>query len=191
MAEANVARRDMLMWYPMRVAYGDERRLLHIKEKLEEEHLKTYLPMRYLYEKTDDWDVRQRLVPAIYGLIFVYSTQSLITELKMTRREFQPLRYFSNQFSEAGDDHLLTVPVRQMENFIKVTSVKDDHLVYLDYNGDFLLKPGKKVRITDGPFKGAEGEIKRIKKSQCVVVQVDGVAAVAITFVPKAWLELI
>ena len=53
------------------------------------------------------------------------------------------------------------------------------------------LKPGRHVLITDGDFKGAEGVIKRIKKRQCVVVQIEGIAAVAITFVPSAWLTTI
>ncbi len=37
----------------------------------------------------------------------------------------------------------------------------------------------------------AEGAILRIKKRKCVVVEVKGICAVAITFVPSDWLELI
>jgi transcription antitermination factor NusG len=43
---------------------------------------------------------------------------------------------------------------------------------------------GRRVRITAGRFKGVEGVIKRIKKNKYFLIQIDGVAAVAITYVP-------
>ena len=85
------------------------------------------------------------------------------------------------------------VPHRRLmpaiRNLIFVHSSQDDRVQFLEYNHEFLAKPGKRVRVTDGDVKGSEGIIRRIKKNQCVVVQVEGVAAVAITFVPSAWLE--
>jgi len=43
--------------------------------------------------------------------------------------------------------------------------------------------------VTDGDFAGVEGTIKRVKKNKCVVVQIENVAAVAIAFLPAAFLE--
>ena len=123
------------------------------------------------------------------NLIFVNASQQRITELKMYNKDCQPLRYMTNPFSHDDTDYLLTVPDHQMENFIRVASVKDDRLLYLDPNVEYLNKPGKKVRITDGDFKDAEGVIKRIKNNKRVVVEIQGVAAVAITYVPSVWLE--
>jgi transcription antitermination factor NusG len=48
---------------------------------------------------------------------------------------------------------------------------------------------GRRVRITAGRFKGVEGVIKRIKKNKFFLIQIDGVAAVAITYVPADCLE--
>lgn len=45
--------------------------------------------------------------------------------------------------------------------------------------------------MTDGPFKGAEGHIKRIKKDRRVVVAIGGVVAVAITYIHPKFLEKI
>ena len=177
-----------LHWFPMRITYGRNERMFRFKEQLDAEGLENFLPLRYQYDKTEDWDVRQELVPAVHGLIFIRSTRQKLTELKMTRREFEPMHYMTNQLREDENERILTVPDRQMENFMRVASVRDGRVVFLDYT-EFIAKPGKRVRITDGDFKGAEGVIKRIKKSQCVVVQIEGVAAVAITFVPSAWLE--
>ena len=107
----------------------------------------------------------------------------------MFNKECNSLRYMTNPFSHSDDDYLLTVPDRQMENFIRVAAVQDDSLFYLDPNAEFLRVPGRKVRITDGNFKDAIGTIKRIKNNKRVVVEIQGVVAVAITFVPTVWLE--
>lgn len=183
-------KRKQMLWYPMRIAYGRDERVLRFKQQLDVEGIENFLPLRYKYMKTDDWDVEKKLVPAVHGLIFVYSTQEKLTELKMTRKEFEPLHYMTNQLAENSDDSILTVPTSQMENFMHVASLQDDRFIYLE-NMEFVAKPGKKVRITEGDFKGVEGVIKRIKKNQCVVVQIEGIAAIALTFVPPVWLEVI
>ena len=182
--------RKQSMWFPMRIVYGRDERMLRLKQQLDDVGVENFLPLRYRYRKTEEWDVEKKLVPAIHGLIFVYSTQERLTELKMTHREFEPMHYMTNLFAESPRDSILTVPVSQMQNFMRVASVQDDRFVYLD-NMDFVAKPGKKVRITEGDFKGVEGVVKRIKKNQCVVVQIEGIAAIALTFVPFAWLEVI
>ena len=181
-------KRRMQLWYPMRVAYGRDERVIRLKQHLDNEGIENFLPMRYKYTKTEQWDVEKELIPAIHGLIFVHSSQEKLTELKMTRREFEPLHYMTNQLAEDGNTPLLTVPQKQMTDFMRVASIQDERFIYME-NLAFVAKPGKRVRITDGQFKGVEGVIKRIKKSQCIVVQVEGVAAIALTFVPSAWLE--
>ena len=45
------------------------------------------------------------------------------------------------------------------------------------------------MRVTEGPFKGAEGIIRRIKKDRKLLVAINGVVAVAISHVPAAFLE--
>ena len=47
------------------------------------------------------------------------------------------------------------------------------------------------MRINEGAFAGVEGVIKRIKRNKHVVVQIEGVTAVAITFVPSSYLSII
>ena len=82
------------------------------------------------------------------------------------------------------------MPDKQMEDFIRVASVRDDSVMFLDCS-DFLRSPGTRVRVTEGPFAGVEGVIKRIRRNKRVVVQIDGVAAVAITFVPPSALMVL
>jgi transcription antitermination factor NusG len=62
--------------------------------------------------------------------------------------------------------------------------------MFLDYK-EFIGKEGRRVRINEGAFAGVEGVIKRIKRNKHVVVQIEGVTAVAITFVPSSYLSII
>ena len=185
---ATVDRRTQTLWYPMRITYGRVERMLYFQELLEKEKLEYFLPMRCEFQKTIDWDVRKEFVPAIHGLIFIHSSQAHLTELKMTRREFAPMHYWTNLFSTGEHDKLLVVPDRQMENFKSAYTKYDERVSLLEYT-DFIAKPGKRVRIVQGDFENTVGTIKRIKKNQCVIVEIEGVAAIAITFVPPSWLQ--
>ena len=186
-AKKSVPRKELVLWYPMRVSYGREEK---IKEALDTLNIRNFLPMQRQRGWVDDkGEPHQKLVPAVRNLIFIHSSQEHITELKMFNKECDSLRYMTNPFSHSDDDYLLTVPDRQMENFIRVAAVQADSLFYLDPNAEFLRVPGRKVRITDGNFKDAIGTIKRIKNNKRVVVEIQGVVAVAITFVPTVWLD--
>ena len=77
-----------------------------------------------------------------------------------------------------------------MEDFIRISSIHDDRVMFLEYN-DYLRHVGKRVRIIEGQFAGVEGVIKRIKNNRRVVVQIEGIAAVAITYVPTRALEFL
>lgn len=48
---------------------------------------------------------------------------------------------------------------------------------------------GDRVVVTDGPFKGAEGHIRRIKKDRRLVVTIAGVVAVATTYIHPSMLK--
>ena len=172
-------------WYPMRVTYGRE---VKVKEALDKLGIDNFLPMHYELVDPGDGNKRRLLVPAIHNLIFIYDSREDITLLKTTRREFQPLRYITKHFAESVADNILTVPETQMRNFMRVASVQDDSVIFLD-NSDFLSKVGRRVLITEGYFAGVEGVVKRIKKNKHVVVQLEGLAAVAVTYVPASCLR--
>ena len=171
-----------IRWYPMRVTYHRE---LRIKEQLDLMGIENFVPMHY--DLTDSSDgLRKTLVPAIHNLIFVHASQEVLTHLKMHKKEFEPMRYMMKA-SANGMLEILHVPDRQMEDFIKVTSSQDEHVIFLDVRDSSNM--GRRVRITAGRFKGIEGVIKRIKKNKYFLIQIDGVAAVAITYVPADCLE--
>ena len=173
-------------WYPMRVTYSREEK---VKEALDRLEVENFLPMRYDLVKNKDGKPKRKLVPAVPNLIFVHSTQAVITELKMTRRELQPLRYMTDRVADRVN-HILCIPDRQMQNFMRVAKVQDDTVFFLQTN-DYLNKEGQRVRVVDGDFAGVEGVIKRVKRNKHVVVQLEGLVAVAIAYIPGAYLQLI
>jgi len=172
-------------WYPMRVTYGRE---VKVKEALDKLGIDNFLPMHYELVDPGDGNKKRLLVPAIHNLIFIHDSREDITLLKTTRREFQPLRYITKHFAESVADNILTVPETQMRNFMRVASVQDDSVMFLD-NSDYLNRVGRRVLITEGYFAGVEGVVKRIKKNKHVVVQLEGLAAVAVTYVPASCLR--
>ncbi len=157
-----------------------------MKAHFDELGIESFVPMKYEMDEEASTG-RERLVPAIHNLIFVHSTQETLTELKMGKREFAPLRYMMRH-KDNGETEVMTVPDREMDNFIKATSIQDRSVLLVD-DSDYFSKIGRVVRITAGQFKDIVGVVKRIKRNRCVVVRIQGVAAAIIANVPSRFVE--
>lgn len=163
----------------MRVCYANARRLMDMASLLEERHIEHYVPM----ECVKRGDVLEE-VPAVNNLIFIRGTAEGLQELKHTTG-FTYLRWIMRPVD--GQSEIIWVRDKDMEDFIRVTSERNQQVVYLN-NLEFALKPGARVQVKEGPFAGVEGVVKSIKKHLCVVVPVDKLLAVAIMNVPRKWL---
>ena len=164
----------------MRVTYNRE---LKVKDLLDALDIETFIPMQYRIIGVTGGSRERRLVPVIHNLIFVHSTQQVLTELKKERGESLPIRYMTRPRIDRGGHEIIRVPEKQMEDFIRVASAQMDDVLFLE-EGDYLSQIGRRVRITKGYFAGVEGIIKRIKRNRRVVVSIEGVAAVATTYIP-------
>lgn len=174
---------DPESWFPMRVTYSRE---LKVKAELDRLGIENFLPMTYRLADADTENPRRELVPAINNLIFVRSSKSRINSLKSTEL-LQPLRYIMDR--TAGQGHtIMTVPDAQMENFMRVASRTDDSVLFLN-DETVVGKEGKRVLITGGVFDGITGVIRRVKRCKRVVVELEGIASVAIAFVPAVLLK--
>ena len=178
---------DPKSWFPMRVTYQRE---MKVKAELDRLGIENFVPMRYkVMESQNDGDteLRRVLVPAINNLIFVRSTQEQLRELKQTNEVLEPLRYMMDR--TASLEHaIMTVADREMENFMRVASRTDDSVMFLD-NETVVGKEGKRVEIMGGAFEGVTGVIRRVKRCKRVVVEIEGVASVAIAWVPAGVLK--
>ena len=175
--------REEKVWFAIRVTYNRE---LKVKEDLDTKGITCFVPMQYRREERGGVMVK-RLVPSVHNLIFIYLTPTEMKEYKSTTD--LPIRYIMSR-GERGTRHPIIVPTREMENFIKVAGTYDEKLVYLNPDpGDFAK--GERVRIIGGTFAGAEGIFVRVKGDRRVVVNVEGLVAVATTFVHPSMIEKI
>ena len=155
---------DPQLWFPMRVTYSRE---MKVKNELDRLGLKNFLPMKYKVMDADTDHPHRELVPAINNLIFVHSSQEQISHLKATNGVLELMRFMVDHTIQ--EEHtIMTVP-------------EDENCV--------VGKEGKRVLITGGDFEGVTGTIRRVKHCKRVVVELEGITAVAIAFVPAALLK--
>ena len=75
--------------------------------------------------------------------------------------------------------------------YVYADRVTREPSVVPDKENPSVYQKGDKVRVLDGPFKGAEGYVVRIKKDRRLVVTISGVAAIATSYIPMELLEKI
>ena len=175
---------DPKIWFPMRVTYQRE---MKVKAELDRLGIECFVPMRYKLIDGDMDNPHRELVPAINNLIFVHSTQERISYLKLSNETLEPLRYMIDQTAQQPHT-IMTVADRQMENFMRVASRTDDSVLFLDEE-TVVGKEGKRVEIMGGAFEGVTGVVRRVKRCKRVVVELEGIASVAIAFVPAGLLR--
>ena len=172
--------REEKLWYAIRVTYHRE---LKVKKDLESRGITCFVPMQYRREERHGVMVK-RLVPSVHNLIFIHLTPTEMQEYKKTTD--LPIRYIMDRETRKP----ITVPTREMENFIKVAGTHEEKLIYLDPDPS-NFKKGERVRIIGGMFAGAEGIFIRIKGDRRVVINVEGLIAVATTYVHPSMIEKI
>ena len=172
--------REKKVWYAIRVTYHRE---LKVKEDLDARGITCFVPMQYRREERHGVMIK-RLVPSVHNLIFIHITPSGMKEYKATTD--LPIRYMMNRETHKP----IIVPTREMENFIKVAGTYEEKLIYLNPDpGDFAK--GERVRIIGGMFAGAEGVFVRIKGDRRVLINIEGLVAVATTYVHPSMIEKI
>ena len=163
---------DRIVWFAMSAPY---RRELKAKERLEGMGIECFVPMtKSIVERRGT--KRRETVPAIHNLIFVHTTKNII---KQAKQGIEYLQYRTKPCN--GKNPPITVPDREMEQFITITNARMEEITYLRPD-EIDIKKGTKVRIHGGTFNGTEGIFVKIKgkRNRRVVVLIEGLAAVAI-----------
>lgn len=174
----NTSKED-IAWYALRITYSRE---LMLKDFLDQRHIENFIPMRYEYVTKMGKRIR-KLVPAIHNLVFIRSTRKQLDEIK-EQNPALPLRYIMDRETNRP----IIVPTVQMRNFIAVAGTYDQQVIYLPPVESSMQK-GDRVRITGGVFEGVEGVFLRIKGDRRVVVSIQGLMAVATTFIHPSLIE--
>ena len=176
---------DGCSWYALRVSYS---RVLKIQAQLQAAGVRTFVPMiwRRCPVKPGMTQMAKKLVPAVSNLCFVHWTKHEIESYIRSFGEKSPVHFYWDRTTASP----LMVPDKAMEDFIKVSASMDEDLIYLTEITE-KLREGQTVRVKEGPFKGVEGKVVRIKKSRRILVELPGMLAVATTFVDPSYLEII
>lgn len=171
-----------VLWYPIRVSYG---RTLKFCAQLKEQGVECFVPMTRKVIERQGKKIEVS-VPAVSNLCFVHSTRSYISELLYDMGENRPAHFIWDVHTRKP----IVVPDKAMQDFIQICTVMSDETLYLK-DITSKIKEGQKVRVINGPFKGIEGTVLRIKRSRRVVVDFPGLLAVATSYVDPRDIEII
>jgi transcription antitermination factor NusG len=199
-------------WYAIKVFFN---KVFQMEDILSDMELETYLPVQKDKLKGQEYlKVSKRLSlvdanhrkdsryiqegpiiyerkPLVASLIFLRANEDEIISVDARLKDEMILgRLLGFIYKTADFKKWATIPDKQMESFRLLTENGGDGLTFYTTNL-VKLAQGDKVRVIDGPLKGAEGYIKRIKKDRRLLVCVEGVIAVASSYIPDRMLEKI
>lgn len=177
---------DKTSWFVLRVAYHHE---VVANEWLISIGIKTYLPMHYA-EKEIGGKKKRVQEPLIPNLLFALTTAQKL-DLALASPGNAYLSYYYNHFRSNADgtNPPLVVPDKQMDNFIRLTSIDSDHILFVD-RSHCHFRNGDHVVVIDGDFCGIEGRIARVARQQRVVVELDGIGYITTAYIPKAFIRV-
>lgn len=168
-------------WFALKVFYN---KVFEIEKALKQNNIETYIPCEETLIIRGGVKKKVRK-PMVNSLMFF---RSEIAEALKIQQEFTERVILYTRRQEYRKIPLV-IPDDEMNTFMLVSSAGEKGVEYYDDSPKF--HQGDRVRVTDGPFKGAEGHICRIKKNRRLVVTIEGVCAVATSYVPRSFLEII
>lgn len=176
-------------WFVLRVSYG---RIDKAKTFVEAKGIECYVPLRYK-EVRKQGKKRIIPIPLLHSFIFVYATaeqvETLLHDNKVVANESRALlSYYFNHTIHRQDNPdrnpPLTIQDEAMNNFIRLTSVKNPHIIPVT-SDNIQFKLGDNIVVTEGEFKGVHGRVARIAGQQRVVVELFDGCLVATAYVPR------
>lgn len=176
-------------WFVLRVSYG---RIDKAKTFVEAKGIECYVPLRYKEVRKQG---KKRIItkPLLPSLIFVHASaeqlEALLHDNKVMANESRALlSYYFNHTIHRQDNPdrnpPLTIQDEAMNNFIRLTSIKNPHIIPITSN-NIQFKLGDMVIVTEGEFKGIRGRVARIAGQQRVVVELFDGCLVATAYVPR------
>ncbi len=169
-------------WFALKVFYN---RVFEVEGLLGNERIETYIPCEHTVMERDGKKINIRK-PLIASLAFFHSTVPLAASIQRMLSDKAML------YTHIKDGRKMpaAIPESEMNVFMLVTSSGEQGLEYLG-DDDAKFHTGERVQVIDGPFKGAEGHICRIKKDRRLIVSIQGVCAVATSYIPQCFLRKI
>ncbi|MBP3426273.1 MAG: UpxY family transcription antiterminator [Rikenellaceae bacterium] len=166
---------EELKWYALRVF---QNRSSAVLAEIERSGYESYVPTR-LVEKSVFGRTTIVRQPLIASLVFVRATACYVERLSKDNM------ISATAYRRPGTNVPAEISDHEMDVFMLVTRAGADKVESVDA----ALAQGDRVRVTDGVFKGAEGYVARVHGAKRLIVAIEGVAAVALAYIPKGYLE--
>ena len=182
------------LWFVLRVSYN---RIIKAKAYVESKGMECYVPMRRKLI-TERGKKRVVTVPLLSSFLFVQATRNQVDALlcdsannATDKNALLSFYYDHTSFCEdnPAKNPPLTVSDSAMDNFIRLTSVKNLHIISIT-SEKIKYKSGDKVVITEGEFTGIHGRVARIAGQQRVVMELFEGCLVATAYIPKNAMKL-
>lgn len=176
-------------WFVLRVSYGKE---LIAYKYLKSEGFTVFLPFVERVKIDKEGKKHRYKKSLLPNLLFVQSSYEKITALlkHTVSLSFLHFYYDRTRKNEQGKNPPLIIANDKMENFISIISVQNEH-VKVSKLELCHFKSNDKVRVVHGSFSGVEGRVSRLSGQQRVVVEVEGLCAIATAYIPTAFLKKI
>lgn len=166
---------EPLQWFVMAPIYYQEAK---IKKYLDENNIRNFLPTKSIVKKIRG--KKQEIeVPLIYSLLFINTTES---ELKEICR-LHPYLYYKYD-NTAGAKGKMVIPDKQMEDFLRISSLKEDEVTLFDPSKCKInFKKGERIRVhsMNHTLDGIEGYYVKIdgRRNKRLIISLNGLLAVA------------
>lgn len=199
-------RKEGYAWFVFRASYGREDKAADLLKSL---HTDTYVARHTVYVKKKTGGVKSVVKKLLPNLIFAYLTkeesrlftkgpeshgmlftnrtradQILIAELSAI------ISYYYNHFEtdDFGKNPPLTIPYRQMQDFVIATCTERD-VMPVD---DRLFQKGDEVEVIMGEFKGLRGRVIRQQRNkQRLLFQLPCLGSFSSALIPTAYFRKI
>jgi len=200
-----------LNWYALKVFYN---KVFEMEDRLRAMGFDTYMPVeKVLLKGEDHLSAARKLAqipeggapdrrfvregpcifqrrPVITSLLFVRADEEGIARIsEMLRGPIDINKPEGFVYKTPDRKAFSAIPEKQMTVFMLVTNSGESGLEFFSSEDITRFKQGEKVRVVEGPLKGAEGYIKRIRRNRRLLVSIEGIVAVATSYIPPQFLE--
>ena len=150
------------VWYALQTFFRKER---EVEDFLKEKGYAPFVPKLYRERVDANGQKHRELVPAVHNLLFLPKVADGKAQVLALRDCPYPVRIIRKQDSEG----FYEIPDRQMVEFRSICDPDYTNTIYAsrEFADD---RPGKRVRVIQGPFKGMEGKLVRYKNRFYIVI---------------------
>ena len=177
-------------WHVLRIKYGQSQA---VADAIIEDGNYVYLAKVWKDIRNTKTGKRQRKLLPFMNLLFAYMTEQETEKYVKDSAMSKYATYYYNHCVTDRDGYNppLIVSSRDMEPFVRVTALLDEHVMEVDMKTCRFVSD-ELVRVTSGPFEGITGRVARIARQNRVVIQIKGLqSGLTTAYIPPYFLEKI